>query len=169
MMQDFETGNPLSVMVSVRVRGHEVQALVNTGACVNVLSHSFVKHFGCLHLLEPHSGQARTVDGSPLDIEGTRKERMQVGDVETTVEYLVAQSIQVVVILGLMFIRTHKFPVDLHSKQFWTGTESSANALRMRGNKQIDALKMVDCQSQRAGITSEADACTGDKDFQKAC
>ena len=48
LMQDFEAGHPLSVMVSVTVSGHEVQALVDAGACVNVSSPSFVEDIGLL-------------------------------------------------------------------------------------------------------------------------
>ena len=121
MMQDFGIDNPLSVMVSVRVRGNEVQALVDTRACVKVLSVSFVRDIGCMHLLEPYSGHARTVDGSPLDIEGTIKTWMQVGDVVRTVDYLVAQLIQIPAILGLIFLITHQCTIEVHSRQFWTG------------------------------------------------
>ena len=87
---------------------------------------------------------------------------------DITVEYWVVESFQVPVFLGVMFMKTHKFTVDLHSKQFWTKTESSATPLQLKRNKQIDALTMVDCRSQGDGVTPEADGCSGDKDFQHA-
>ena len=82
MMQDFGTGNPPSVMVSVRVRGHEFQALVDTEACVKVLRLFFVKDIVCSHLVEHYSDQECTMDGYPLGIKGSVKARMQAGDVD---------------------------------------------------------------------------------------
>ena len=142
---------------------------MGTGVCVNVLSLYFVKDIGCWYLLEHYSGQAGTVDGSPLDIEGTIKARTQVGDVDTKVEFFNVQSIQDRVILGLMFMKTIKGTVGLHSKHFWTGMETSATPLQLKGKKQIDASTKVDCRSERAGVTPEAEICTGDKGFQQAC
>ena len=135
MMQDFRSGNPLSVMVSVRVRGNKVQALLDAGACVNLLTLSFLKVMGHLHLLEPYSGQAGTVDVYFLDLHETIKARTRVGDVDATMEYLVAESFQVPAVLGLMFMTTHKCSLDLHSKQFLTGTESSVITPQLKGNK----------------------------------
>ena len=89
---------------------------------------------------------------------------------DTTVEYLVAQSIQVLAILRQVFMTTHKWTVDFQSRKFWTGTESRVSPPQLKENKQIDALTVLDSRSQEFGVTAEADGCTtDDKVFQQAC
>ena len=73
---------------------------MDTGACVNVISGRLLDQLGLRPKLKLYQGKARTVDGSPLAIEGTVNVRTQVGNVDTTVRYLVAEAIEVPVILA---------------------------------------------------------------------
>ena len=139
----FECERPLSVLVEIHLAGRAIDALVDTGACVNVISGRLLDQLGLRQKLELYQGKARTVDGSPLAIEGTVNVRTQVGNVDTTVRYLVAEAIEVPVILGLGFMTTHNCSVDLHSYQFWTGTESSATPLKLKGSWHMDALTVA--------------------------
>ena len=130
--------------MEIQLAGRGIDTLVDTGACVNVISGKLLDQLGFRPKLELYQGKARTVDGSPLAIEGTVKLRTQVGNVDTTVvKYLVAEAIEVPVIVGLGFMTTHNSSVDLHSHQFWTGTESSATPLKLKGSWHMDALTVA--------------------------
>ena len=82
----FECERPLSVLVEIQLAGRGYDMLVDTGACVNVISGKLWDQLGFRSKLELYQGKARTVDGSLLAIEGTVKLRTQVGNVDTTVK-----------------------------------------------------------------------------------
>ena len=129
--------------MEIQLAGGGIVALVDTGACVNVISGKLLDQLGFRPKLELYQGKARTVDNSPLAIEGMVKLRTKVGNVDTTVEYLVAEANEVPLILGLGFMTTHNCSVDLHSHQFWTGTESSAPPLKWKGSWHMDTLTVA--------------------------
>ena len=67
----IECERPLSVLVEIQLAGRGIDALVQTGECVNVISGKLLDQLGFRPKLELYQGKARTVDDSPLAIEGT--------------------------------------------------------------------------------------------------
>ena len=55
---------------------------------------------------------------------------------------------------------THNCSVDLHSYQFWTGTESSATPLKLKGSWHMDALTVAKTEVDLEGDELQAqDGC----------
>ena len=137
-------GEKLSAVTKVKVAGKEVDALLDTGASVNLINLSTIHELHRYLKLEKYDGRLETEDGRQMAAVGPARVRRLVGTINGVVNFLVMHDVNPTIILGLAFLNNHKANLDFNTKLFWTGPEEGSIAgFRVEQNRRIRGLRDV--------------------------
>ena len=100
------------VFVKARIEGKEMDILLDTGAGVNVMDSSTMESLRPPDAVEEFRGELRSVDGQPVTTNGIVRLKLRLGPMEEQEEFVVVSHCEPLVILGLKFLKKHKFIVD---------------------------------------------------------
>ena len=119
------------VFVKARIEGKEMDVLLDTGAGVNVVDSSTLESLRLDDVVEEFRGELRSVDGQPVTTKGLTRLNLQLGPLKEQEEFVVVPHCEPSVILGLNFLKKHKFIVDFGKNELSTPPLSS-EPLKMR-------------------------------------
>ena len=119
------------VFVKARIEGKEMDVLLDTGAGVNVVDSSTLESLRLDDRVEEFRGELRSVDGQPVTTKGLTRLNLQLGPLKEQEEFVVVPHCEPSVILGLNFLKKHKFIVDFGKNELSTPPLSS-EPLKMR-------------------------------------
>ena len=103
------------VFVKARIEGKEMDVLLDTGAGVNVVDSSTLESLRLDDMVEEFRGELRSVDGQPVTTKGLTRLNLQLGPLKEQEEFVVVPHCEPSVILGLNFLKKHKFIVETPS------------------------------------------------------
>uniref|UniRef100_A0A5S6QNV6 Peptidase A2 domain-containing protein n=1 Tax=Trichuris muris TaxID=70415 RepID=A0A5S6QNV6_TRIMR len=125
------------LFVDACVNGIRVSMLVDTGAGRTLVSaNSFKKICGHVHL-QRSSVQLVLADGSPLHVVGEARLRIRLGSQNFPVLAVVVERLQYTAILGIDFLASHGFVVDLGRNILSCAKVSMQVPLLVTGNQAI--------------------------------
>ena len=155
-------GGTLSAVTKVKVAGREVDALLDTGASVNLINLNTLYELDRFPKLEKYDGRLETADGRQMAVVGRARVRILVGAIDKEVNFLVMHDVNPTIILGLAFINHHKSNLDFNTKQFWTGPgEGSIVGFRVEQIRRIRGLRATEpeepAEVSHADISNEGD------------
>ena len=157
-------GGTLSAVTKVKVAGREVDALLDTGASVNLINLNTYE-LDRFPKLEKYDGRLETADGRQMAVVGRARVRILVGAIDEEVNFLVMHDVNPTIILGLAFMNHHKSNLDFNTKQFWSAPgEGSIVGFRVEQIRRIRELRATEPE-EPAGI-SNADKSNED-DFRQ--
>ena len=108
-----------------------MDVLLDTGAGVNVVDSSTLESLRLDDVVEEFRGELRSVDGQPVTTKGLTRLNLQLGPLKEQEEFVVVPHCEPSVILGLNFLKKHKFIVDFGKNEPSTPPLSS-EPLKMR-------------------------------------
>ena len=100
------------VFVKARIEGKEMDVLLDTGAGVNVVDSSTLESLRRDDVVEEFCGELRSVDGQPVTTRGIVRLKLHLGPLKEQEEFVVVPHCEPSVILGMKFLKKHKFIVD---------------------------------------------------------
>ena len=154
-------GGTLSAITRVKVAGKEVDALLDTGASVNLINLNALYELDRFPELERYDGRLETADGRQMAVVGRARVRIVVGAIDEEVNFLVMHDVNPTIILGLAFMNNHKSNLDFNTKQFWTGPgEGSIVGFRVEQIRRIRGLR--ETEPEEPSKNSNADQISGD-------
>ena len=89
-----------------------MDVLLDTGAGVNVVDSRTLESLRLDDVVEEFCGELRSVDGQPVTTKGIVRLKLHLGTMEEQEEFVVVPYCEQSVILGLKFLKKHKFLVD---------------------------------------------------------
>ena len=136
-------GGTLSAVTKVKVAGKEVDALLDTGASVNLINlNTSLDRFP---KQEKYDGRLETADGRQMAVVGRARVRILVGAIDEEVNFLVLHDVNPTIVLGLAFMNHYKSNLDFNTKQFWTGPgEGSIVGFRVEQIRRIRGLRATE-------------------------
>ena len=111
-------GGKLSAVTKVKLAGREVDALLDTGASVNLINLNTIYELDRSPNLEKYDGRLETADGRQMAVVGRARVRILVGAIDEEVNFLVMHDVNPTIFLGLAFMNHHKSNLDFNTKQF---------------------------------------------------
>ena len=134
-------GGTLSALTTVKIADQDVDALLDTGASVNLINFDTLYALDHFPKIRRYSGRLESANGKPMEVLGRARIRVRVGKIDEDVNFLVLHDVNPAIILGLAFLNNHNSNLDFSTKQFWTGpAEDSIVSFRVEQIRRIRGL-----------------------------
>ena len=129
---------PYSILVSGELNDTKLAFLIDTGANTNIISYDTLFSLDIPVKMEKYAGRLETADGKRVDVIGTAKLHLRLGEIDTDIEALVMHDLDNHMILGLETLKGHRCIIELDTDQLWTGQkEGSTVPIRIEGPKRL--------------------------------
>ena len=98
--------------MKARIEGKEMDVLLDTGTGLNVVDSSTLESLRLDDVVEEFCGELQSVDGQPVTTKGIVRLKLHLGPTEEQEEFVVVPHCEPSVVLGLKFLKKHKFIAD---------------------------------------------------------